>query len=111
MQVASRDEYRRADVRAGGVALMPCAVPPKAWSAAATITDRAMNDRYIIRSAAGRLVQRVSERQALQKAAELFDKYGPDAEIEIYLNELSTESILYSQQWMRQWNDRRLARA
>jgi len=91
--------------------LMPCAVPPKAWSAAATITDRAMNDRYIIRSAAGRLVQCVSERQALQKAAELFDKYGPDAEIEIYLNELSTESILYSQQWMRQWNDRRLARA
>ena len=70
-----------------------------------------MSDRYIIRSAAGRLVQCVTERQALQKAAELFDKYGPDVEIEIYLNELSTESILYSQQWMRQWNDRRLGRA
>ena len=95
---------------AGGVALMPCAVPPKAWSAAAT-TDPAMSDRYIIRSAAGRLVQCVTERQALQKAAELFDKYGPDVEIEIYLNELATESILCSQQWMRHWNDRRLGRA
>jgi hypothetical protein len=37
-----------------------------------------------------------------------FDRYGPDAEIEIYLNELAIESILYSRAWMRQWNSHRL---
>ena len=63
-----------------------------------------MSDRYIIKSQGGSPVQCLTERQALQKAAELFDTYGPDAEIEIYLNELSAESILYSREWMRQWN-------
>ena len=67
-------------------------------------SDRVMTDRYIIKIEGGSPVQCVTERQSLQKAAELFDEYGPDAEIEIYLNELSAESILYSREWMRQWN-------
>ena len=67
-----------------------------------------MSDRYIIKSQGGPPVQCLTERQALQKTAELFDTYGPDAEIEIYLNELSAESILYSREWMRQWNGLRL---
>ena len=73
-----------------------------------TQTDHVMSDRYIIISDGGSPVQCLTERQALQTAAELFDRYGPDAEIEIYLNELSAESILYSRTWMRQWNCRRL---
>jgi len=67
-----------------------------------------MSDQYIIKSQGGSPVQCLTERQALQKAAELFDTYGPDAEIEIYLNELAAESILYSREWMRQWNGLRL---
>jgi hypothetical protein len=63
-----------------------------------------MTDQYIIKSEAESPVQCLTERQALQKAAVLFDKYGP----EIYLNELSAESILYSREWMRQWNGLRL---
>ena len=53
-----------------------------------------MSDRYIIISDGGSPVQCLTERQALQTAAELFDRYGPDTEIEIYLNELLAESIL-----------------
>jgi hypothetical protein len=71
-------------------------------------TDRVMTDRYIIKIEGGSPVQCVTERQALQKAAELFDEYGPDAEIEIYLNELLAESILYSREWMLHWNGLRL---
>ena len=74
-----------------------------------TQTDRVMSDRYIIKSPGETLARCLTERQALQKAAELFDKHGPDAEIEIYLNELSAGSILYSCEWMRQWNSRRLS--
>ena len=73
-------------------------------------TDRVMSDRYIIISDGGSPVQYLIERQALQTAAELFDRYGPDTEIGIYLNELLAESILYSRDWMRQWNCRRIAR-
>jgi hypothetical protein len=69
---------------------------------------RVMTDQYIIKSEAESPVHCLTERQALQKAAELFDRYGPDADIEIYLNELSAESILYSREWMRQWNGLRL---
>ena len=50
-----------------------------------------MSDRYIIKSPGEILALCLTERQALHKVAELFDKHGPDAEIEIYLNELSAE--------------------
>ena len=70
--------------------------------------DRTMSDRFIVRSGTGVLVQCLTERLALQKAAELFDRYGPAAEIEIYVNELAPESILYSQKWLLEWNSRRL---
>ena len=92
-----------------------CAVTPDlsgaAWREVLVIgeTQRRCHERsvhhQISRWVAG---QCLTERQALQKAAELFDTYGPDSEIEIYLNELSAESILYSREWMRQWNGLRL---
>ncbi len=69
-----------------------------------------MGDRYLVKSSTGRAVPCVTERHALQKAAELFDQYGPEAEIEIYLNELSGAAVLYSRNWLRKWNVRRLRR-
>jgi hypothetical protein len=60
-----------------------------------------MSDRYVIKCEGGSPVQCLTERQALRRAAELLDRNGPNAEIEIYLNELSADSILYSRAWMR----------
>jgi hypothetical protein len=47
-----------------------------------------------------------TEREALRRASSLFDAFGPDADIEIYLNELSGSGLLYSKEWMRQWHER-----
>ena len=69
--------------------------------------DRAMGDRYIVKLSTGLPLPCVTERRALQRAAELFDG-NPDAEIEIYLNEVSDDAVLYSRDWMRQWNTRRV---
>jgi hypothetical protein len=44
---------------------------------------------------------------ALQKASELFDEYGPSLEIELHLSRLSPPpAILFNTQWMRNWNRR-----
>jgi hypothetical protein len=43
--------------------------------------------------------------QALQRAGELFDKYGEHLEIEIHLNRLDPPpSILYNSKWLQEWN-------
>jgi hypothetical protein len=57
-------------------------------------TERTMSDRYIVKRRDAPPVSCVSERQALQRAAELFDQYGRDVEIEIYLNDVSDSSLL-----------------
>lgn len=69
--------------------------------------SRAVSNRYLIKSSAVPIISCKTEREALRRAASLFNSFGPDIEVEIYLNELSESALLYSQGWMRQWNERR----
>jgi hypothetical protein len=43
-----------------------------------------------------------TQREAFQKAGELFDEHGPGLEIEIHLNNMS--AVLFNKKWMHRWN-------
>jgi hypothetical protein len=69
-----------------------------------------MSDRFILKWVAGGdqiSMPYSTQYDALQKASELFDEYGPGLEIELHLNRLSLPpSILFNTQWMRDWYHR-----
>ena len=65
-----------------------------------------MGDRYIVKASLSVAPwPSDSEEAALQKAAELFDKYGSDLEIEILLND--RQPPLYGTAYMAKWNKNR----
>jgi hypothetical protein len=68
-----------------------------------------MADRYFLKRVLGTEafsgLPFSSEEQALEKAAKLFDKHGPNLQLEIWMNDVPP--ALRSAIWMADWNRRR----